>query len=111
MPHSGQCEPDGDGALRQTWRGEQLTHGEKVGDARGPEQNDERGISLAVEFSGADGQRQKQDGAERVDPARWHEFHCVATGSRNLATVSFHSSNQAAVRGAFSGASRSSAAS
>ena len=40
MPHSSQHEPDDDDALREPWRGEELTNGEKVRDASNGQRND-----------------------------------------------------------------------
>jgi hypothetical protein len=52
--------------------------------------------------------RYKQDSTESVQPAPGCAFHGFPKLCRSRATVCSHSCNQAAVRGAFVGASRSS---
>src|SRR5215468_9150120 len=111
MPHSGEQQPDHDDPFWEFWRGEELTHGEEVCDAGYAHPNQERRFPHIAELAGADRQRQKQDGAESVQPHRWRELHSSPARKRTFSTVCPHSANQAAVRGALVGASRSSAAS
>src|ERR1700704_6381037 len=51
MPHNSQPQPDDNDALWETWRGEQLTHGEKVCNAGNCQRNDEGGSTQAAELA------------------------------------------------------------
>src|ERR1700752_703306 len=110
MPQSSQHEADDDDMPRKSWVREEFTDGEQVCDASYSQRNDEGRSTRAAEVAGADRQRHKQDDAESVQPVRGCEFQSSPKHCRRCVTTSSHSSNQAAVRGAFAGASRSSRA-
>jgi hypothetical protein len=51
MPQGSQREPNGDGVLWESWRGEELSHGEEVGDARNAQRNDEGWFTHPAEIA------------------------------------------------------------
>lgn len=111
MPQGRQYKPDDDDPLRESWRGEKLSNGKEVRDAGDAQGNDEGQFTRAAELARANCQRHKQNSAEPVHPTGWSEPHGSVVLVRNCATVCAHSLSHTAVRGALSGASRSSAAS
>ncbi len=89
----------------------ELADGEQVGDAGNGQREEKQRRAVTAAVAGPDDQRGKHDDTEKVEPARWRKPHGSPMPGRNWATACSHSANQAAVRGALAGASRSSASS
>src|SRR6516164_151460 len=111
MPQSSHHQPNHDNVPRESWRREELTNGEEVGNARNRQGNKEGRIANPAEITGTDEQRYEQNRAEPVNPVGWGELHRSPVPVRNFVTASPHSLSQTAVRGARAGARCNSAAS
>ena len=71
MPQTSQREPDDDDVPRKSWRREELTNGEKVGNAGNGQWNKKGRIAHPAEIARTDVQRDEQNHAQAVNPAGW----------------------------------------
>src|SRR6516162_4117434 len=71
MAQSCKRKPDENNMPRESWRGEEFTNGDQVGNARNEQRNKERRTANPPEIKGTDEQRHEQNCAETVNPLGW----------------------------------------
>src|SRR5580658_7649652 len=111
MPESRKQKSDDDDPFGKGRDVEEFEDGKQVRNAGNRQWNEKRWCAEAAELARAYRERHEHDCAKNVESAGWSEPHKSPREGLSCSTACLHCANQAAVRGALDGKTRSSSAS